>query len=63
LPKNWGKSKGETFDDVCVIINKTTKQLYDKQNLKSLKPTPKNKFYVACSRARNNLYFISEEFI
>jgi superfamily I DNA/RNA helicase len=60
--QNWGKSKGKTYNDVCVVLNKTTKQKFDKQDLKSLPMRTKNKFYVACSRARNNLYFLSYNF-
>jgi ATP-dependent exoDNAse (exonuclease V) beta subunit len=51
------------FNDVCVILNKTTKQAFDKQSLASLTSSTKNKLYVACSRARRNLYFISHEFV
>jgi len=61
--QNWGKSKGNTYDDVCVVLNKTTKQKFDKNELKTLANQTKNKFYVACSRARNNLYFLSYEFV
>jgi len=61
--QNWGKSKGSTYDNVCVVLNKTTHQKFAQQNLQSLAPKTKNKFYVACSRARNNLYFISNEFV
>lgn len=34
-----------------------------KNNLENLAPQTKNKLYVACSRANNNLYFISEELL
>jgi len=61
--QNWGKSKGMTFDDVCVVSNKATQQKFNEQNLKSLTPKTKNKFYVACSIAKNNLYFVSDEFV
>jgi DNA helicase-2/ATP-dependent DNA helicase PcrA len=61
--ENWGASKGMTYDDVCVVLNKDALQKFEKQNLKSLAPTTKNKFYVACSRAKNNLYFVSDRFV
>jgi hypothetical protein len=61
---NWGSSKGiNHFNDVCVVLNKTTKKIFDKQQLATLKPQTKNKLYVACSRANNHLYFVSDEFV
>jgi hypothetical protein len=62
--QNWGSSKGiNHFKDVCVVLNKTTKRLFEKQALSTLNPQTKNKFYVACSRTNNNLYFVSGELI
>jgi len=59
--KNWGVSKGEDcHTDVCVILNRTTMAKYKKGQLDQLAPTTKNKFYVACSRAKRHLYFIEE---
>lgn len=56
--RNWGDSKGENhYHDICVVLNKTT---FDKINdLSELNPQTKNKLYVACSRANNNLYFVN----
>lgn len=60
--RNWGDSKGENqYHDVCVVLNKTTMKLFEKGKLDELKPTTKNKLYVAISRARNNLYLIEED--
>jgi hypothetical protein len=62
--QNWGSSKGiNHFNDVCIILNQTTKQAFDRNQLSSLKSQSKNKLYVACSRANNNLYFVSHEFL
>lgn len=62
--KNWGECKGANhFHDVCVVLNKTTFNLFNKGNLKNLAPLTRNKLYVACSRANGNLYLISEESI
>lgn len=59
--KNWGDCKGEDrYNDVCIILNKKTHDHFVKGNLKELPAQTKNKLYVACSRARGNLYFISE---
>ena len=58
---NWGDSKGENnYNDICVVLNKTRLKSYNA--LVGLKSQTKNKFYVACSRANNNLYFVSDEF-
>lgn len=62
--KNWGDSKGEDrYTDVCVVLNQTTFQMYKKDKMHELKPQTRNKLYVACSRARNNLYLIPESLI
>lgn len=59
--RNWGDSKGEDhYTDVCVVLNKTTLQKYQKNKLRELKPQTRNKLYVACSRARNNVYLVPE---
>jgi DNA helicase-2/ATP-dependent DNA helicase PcrA len=48
------------YTDVCVVLNKTTFQKYQKSQLRELKPQTRNKLYVACSRARNNVYLVPE---
>ena len=59
--KNWGDSKGEDHhDDVCVVLNKNTDKLYREGRLPELPSRTKNKLYVAMSRARNDLYLVSE---
>jgi len=59
---NWGKSKGEDhYEDVCIVLNPTTLGKYTKDKLLELNPQTKNKLYVACTRTRGNLYFISEK--
>lgn len=62
--RNWGDCKGENcYNDVCVILNKTSTKHYKKENFEELKPVRKNKLYVACSRAKSNLYLIPEKLI
>ncbi len=61
--RNWGESKGENqHNDVCVVLNPTTSKLFNANKLNELNPQTKNKFYVACSRAKNDLYFVDERF-
>lgn len=59
---NWGNTKGlDHFQDVCVVLNPTTLKAFDNRTLDKLNPTTKNKLYVACTRAKGNLYFVSEK--
>lgn len=56
---NWGKVKGmDVFNDVCVILNKSTKNHFEKNTLYQIKQRTKNKLYVACTRAKGNLFFV-----
>lgn len=60
--KNWGETKGEDcYQDVCVLLNKTTMQMYKKDELPKLAALTRNKLYVAITRARRNVYLIDEE--
>ena len=62
--RNWGDCKGEDrYDDICVVMNKTTHEHFKTNALKDLVPQTRNKFYVACSRAKRNIYFVSEEHV
>ncbi len=61
---NWSYSKGDTFDKVCVILNKSTdKLLEDGFSPANLKTITLNKLYVALTRSKGDLYIItSSEF-
>lgn len=60
--KNWGESKGEDrYNDVCIVLNKTTYKLFSENKLGELNPTTRNKLYVAITRTRGKLIFVSEE--
>jgi len=62
--RNWGDCKGEdSFGDVCVVLNADTDKKFRQGKLRDLNPQTRNKLYVACSRARGNLYFVSEALI
>ena len=60
---NWGNSKGETYEDVCVVLNANTYKSYKRNELISLPSVTKNKLYVACSRPTGNLYFVEEKLL
>ena len=58
---NWGETKGEDqYHDVCVYLNKTTAKAYEEGKLSKLKPSTRNKLYVAITRAHGNVYFVNE---
>src|SRR5699024_5934318 len=58
---NWGDSKGVSYSNVCIILNGTTFNAFNKNDLKNLKPLTLGKFYVACTRTENNLWFIQQK--
>lgn len=61
--KNWGECKGEDrYEDVCVVMNKKSWTSFEKDELHLLPPSTKNKLYVACTRAKRNLFFVPEEY-
>lgn len=61
--RNWGECKGEDDHlDVCVVLNKTTLEGFRKNKLSDLAVQTKNKLYVACTRAKGNLFFVPESF-
>ena len=61
--ENWGKSKGlDCFQDVCIVLNKTTLKEYNNNTLHKLSPSTLNKLYVACTRAKGDIYFIPHTF-
>lgn len=60
---NWGDCKGvNNYYDVCVVLNKMSLDNFQ-DNLLNLAPITRNKLYVACTRTRNNLYFLPHNFI
>lgn len=61
--RNWGECKGENcYGDVCVVLNKRSNDFFNKNKLKELAPSTRNKLYVACSRAKKDLYIVSDKF-
>jgi hypothetical protein len=61
--KNWGDCKGEDgYGSVCVVLNKTTDQLYKAGRLRESALMSKNKLYVAITRARGNVYLVPPQY-
>jgi hypothetical protein len=58
---NWGISKGlDHFQYVCIVMDPAHWKLLTRQELAALPPSSRNRLYVACSRARGNIYFVQE---
>lgn len=58
---NWGRCKGlNSYHDVCVVLNQTTYRLFYSSRLTELAESTRNKLYVACSRARGDLFILDE---
>jgi DNA helicase-2/ATP-dependent DNA helicase PcrA len=62
--QNWGASKGEDhYENVCVVLSQKNHKLLQEENLHGLNPQTRNKLYVACSRARDNLILVCDKHI
>lgn len=62
--QNWGGSKGDDHHaDVCVVLNETAYKAFIAKKLREAAPLSRNKLYVAFSRARGNLYLVSERLL
>lgn len=58
---NWSYSKGDTYDNVCVILTEKTNSICDPDWTCTLTDIVRNKLYVALTRARHHVYLISSE--
>lgn len=58
---NWSYSKGDTYDDVCVILTKDTSSICNTDWTYTVKTITKNMLYVALTRARHHVYLLSSE--
>ena len=57
---NWGYSKGDTYDNTCVILSSDFENL-DSEGIKEISSIiTVNKLYVALTRTKGNLYFIKK---
>ncbi|HBR1983717.1 TPA: AAA family ATPase [Klebsiella quasipneumoniae subsp. quasipneumoniae] len=61
---NWGASKGlDHFVDVCIVMGGKIWRQYCNGQLSEIVPGTRNKLYVACSRARGNIYIMPDSLI
>ncbi|MCK5778325.1 MAG: UvrD-helicase domain-containing protein [Rhodospirillales bacterium] len=60
---NWGNSKGQDhYNDVCIVLNPSSLKNFQEGTMAELNPQTKGKLYVACTRARGDLYFVPEKY-
>lgn len=55
---NWGYSKGDTYNDICVILTEKLENLKERDNIEYNSTI--NKVYVAMTRTKGNLYIIEK---
>lgn len=61
---NWGNTKGlDDFFDICIVLNPTSLTAFTKGKLSDLAPSTLNKLYVACTRAKGNVYFVPQRLL
>lgn len=58
---DWGTAKGITRTHVCVVLTQALVRMMKNNDFSEISPTTKAKFYVACTRARQNVYFIAPD--
>ncbi len=59
--QNWGKSKGQDhYCDVLVFLYPAAMKAFEEEKFQNLPASSRNKLYVACTRANDNLYFAEE---
>ncbi|BBA49976.1 UvrD-helicase domain-containing protein [uncultured Fusobacterium sp.] len=57
---NWGYSKGDTYENICVILSSGFENLDSREFKKPLTSITVNKLYVALTRTKGNLYIIKK---
>lgn len=55
---NWKYSKGDTYEETCIILTKELSNLDSWNNIKS--SSTKNALYVALTRAKGNVHLIKK---
>lgn len=58
---NWSYSKGDTYNDICVILTNDFEKLNTEDfNISKIKQSTINKLYVALTRTQSNLYIMKQ---
>lgn len=62
--QNWGAAKGcDHYTDVCVVLNPVCVRAWRSGSFENIKAATKNKLYVACTRARENLTLVPDSLL
>lgn len=59
----WGYSKGDTYDDICVILTDTYLNLGEDSFVRGNSVSSINKLYVALTRSKGNVYLLKKNYI
>lgn len=59
----WGYSKGDTYDNTCIILTDVYSNLEDDDFVNSQGNISTNKLYVALSRSSGNVYVIKKDLV
>lgn len=59
----WGYSKGDTYENVCVILTDTYSKLTEKSFVCNNSVSSTNKLYVALTRSKGNVYLLQKKFL
>lgn len=59
----WGYSKGDTYDNTCIILTDVYSNLEDDDFINSQGNISTNKLYVALSRSSGNVYIIKRDLV
>jgi hypothetical protein len=61
--ENWGSSKGmDCYENVCIVLNQGSYKKLQEGKLAELNPQTRNKLYVACTRARGDLFLVPDKY-
>ncbi len=56
---NWGASKGDTYESICIVLTKGTSHILEQKfKASEIAQGTINKLYVAITRAKKDVYFI-----
>lgn len=58
---NWGYSKGDTYQSVCVVLTKTISKTFFNDDFNLTDGVSKNKLYVALTRTKGDLYIMKDD--
>ncbi|MEK3560252.1 hypothetical protein AAA427_05315, partial [Lactobacillus crispatus] len=58
---NYGESKGLEYDNIAIFLTEALTDATNRNNFSEISSISKNKFYVALTRTKNNVYLIPSD--